>query len=139
MLDAKVLLFISWVCVHCTEPCSRHRDAAGIRSSDAAAAHDVAVKNGARSVLAPQTLATEAGTSVVSEVHAYGDVVFRFVSGDFKGPFLSTFTAVEPQGESYGLQRLDHCVGNVPKLFDVTDYIMAITGTSLPPLYSLMT
>lgn len=79
-------------------------------------------------MLPAQILATEAGTSIVSEVHAYGDVVLRFVSGDFKGPFLSTFTAVEPQGESYGLQRLDHCVGNVPKLFDVTDYLMGITG-----------
>lgn len=104
-----------------------------MRTDDASKAHDVAVQNGAKSVLAPQTLATEAGTTVVSEVHAYGDVVLRFVSGDFKGPFLSTFTAVEPQGESYGLQRLDHCVGNVPKLFDVTDYLMAITGTA-PPL-----
>ena len=104
-----------------------------MRTDDASIAHDVAVQNGAKSVLAPQTLATEAGITVVSEVHAYGDVVLRFVSGDFKGPFLSTFTAVEPQGESYGLQRLDHCVGNVPKLFDVTDYLMAITGIA-PPL-----
>jgi 4-hydroxyphenylpyruvate dioxygenase len=108
-----------------------HSDASGIRCGDAAAAHNVAVENGAKSVLAPQNLATEAGTNVVSEVHAYGDVVLRFVSGDFKGPFLCTFTAVEPQGESYGLQRLDHCVGNVPKLFEVTDYLMQITGASL--------
>ena len=30
--------------------------------------------------------------------------------------------------ESYGLQRLDHAVGNVPKLIDSLNYIGGFTG-----------
>jgi 4-hydroxyphenylpyruvate dioxygenase len=100
---------------------------------DAQAAHDTAVENGAESVLPPTTQARDKGSIVMSEIHAYGDVVLRFISGNFQGPFLPSFTNVEPTGEVFGLRRLDHCVGNVPKLFDVTDYLMAITGVAEHP------
>ena len=89
--------------------------------------------NGAVSMLPPATLRSaaeaDAAPAVVSEVKAYGDVALRFVSGAFAGPFLPGFEAIhEPAAHSYGLQRLDHCVGNAPELFDVTDYLMKVTG-----------
>lgn len=33
-----------------------------------------------------------------------------------------------PYQESYGLQRLDHAVGNVHKMHEAVDYISGITG-----------
>lgn len=105
---------------------------AGIQVGDAAEAHRVSVASGAVNVLKPCML--ENGDSqqstVVSEVKAYGDVVFRYISGSFKGPFLPGYEAVQGPLHTLGLQRLDHCVGNAPHLFDVTDYLMKITGSS---------
>ncbi|CAM9857765.1 unnamed protein product [Discosporangium mesarthrocarpum] len=50
------------------------------------------------------------GSATISEVHAYGDVVLRFVS--FNG-----FHGLDGGGPQacmdYGLQRLDHAAGNV--------------------------
>ena len=82
------------------------------------------------SVLEPVELTDKATgkCSTVSEVKAYGEVVLRFVSGDFAGPFLPNFEEVDIEPYSFGLQRIDHCVGNVPELFEVTDYLMKITG-----------
>ncbi len=46
-----------------------------------------------------------------------------------QGPFLAGYAAVEGgAGRSYGLQRLDHAVGNVPRLLEVADYIAQFTG-----------
>lgn len=104
--------------------------AIGLQVEDAAEAHRISTANGAISVAPPSTLVDKATgrTKVVSEVVAYGDVVMRFVSGDFPGPFLPGYEAVDAPRISYGLQRLDHAVGNVPRLFDVTDYLAAATG-----------
>lgn len=105
---------------------------AGITVENAVVAHEVATSNRGESVTKPKTMFDkESGREMVlSEVHAYGDVVLRFVSGSFTEPHLPGFIAVQPEGVSYGLQRLDHCVGNVPELFAVTDYLMAITGAA---------
>jgi 4-hydroxyphenylpyruvate dioxygenase len=76
------------------------------------------------------TLTHDDGESaVVSEVELYGDVVLRFISGDYKGPYLPGFTPTpdEPQ-ISYGLQRLDHAVGNVHKLVEALEHIIGFTG-----------
>jgi 4-hydroxyphenylpyruvate dioxygenase len=54
--------------------------------------------------------------------------VLRFVSGDFIGPFLPNYEAVQSTKHCFGLQRIDHCVGNTDNLFEVTDYIMKMTG-----------
>lgn len=67
---------------------------------------------------------------VISEVQAYGDVVLRFVSGSSGGPFLPGYEAVDGPQHTFGLQRLDHCVCNAPRLFEVTDYLMKVTGVS---------
>lgn len=80
--------------------------AVGLLVADAAAAFDEAVKNGATAVLPPLTLSDDAAgggsggsssSQVVAEVELYGDVVMRFVSGSFSGPFLAGWDAV---GES---------------------------------------
>ena len=53
----------------------------------------------------------------------------RMVSGGApQGPYLAGYTAVEGTPLSYGLRRLDHAVGNVPVMDDVTRYIRAATG-----------
>ena len=69
---------------------------------------------------------------VISEVRAYGDVVIRFISreGGFDGPFLPAYqTTPSPKRPlNYGLERLDHAVGNVWKLLEAVGYIGKMTG-----------
>ena len=46
-----------------------------------------------------------------------------------QGPFLPGYSAVEgAPAVSYGLQRLDHAVGNVPELMPVLDYVARVFG-----------
>ncbi len=45
-----------------------------------------------------------------------------------QGPFLAGYTPVESPPLSYGIKRLDHAVGNVPKLRETLKYIAAATG-----------
>jgi len=52
---------------------------------DAKQAFEVAVKNGGKPVHSPSVLQSSDGQeSVVAEVHMYGDVVMRFMSGSFQ-------------------------------------------------------
>ena len=111
--------------------------AVGVRVADARTAYDVAVMRGARGVLEPQVLTHTKddgkirGGQVISEVELYGDVVLRFVGtlGGFDGDYLCDYVATpEAPDVSYGLQRLDHAVGNVHNLLETVDYIMNMTG-----------
>ncbi|RLN77701.1 hypothetical protein BBJ28_00010575 [Nothophytophthora sp. Chile5] len=88
------------------------------------------VKNGGIGVLEPKTLKDEASgkTTIVSEVKLYGDVVVRWVSGDFDGAFVPGYEPCDGPDISIGIQRLDHCVGNVPKLLEAVEYITSFTG-----------
>jgi len=109
--------------------------AVGIRCSDAAVAYSVSTANGARGVC-PPTLRTDATTGkslMVSEIGMFGDVVIRWVSGDFQGPMLPNYTPSPRAGlkdgpMSYGLHRLDHAVSNVPNLFEAVDYLQNALG-----------
>lgn len=68
---------------------------------------------------------------MVAEVKAYGDVVLRFVSrhGGFEGAFFPGYKAVKEAGPlDYGLQRLDHAVGNVWDMAAAVRYIGGMTG-----------
>ncbi len=59
--------------------------AAGISVEDAKQAFEVAVQNGGKPVHPPSVLKSSDGQeSVMAEVHMYGDVVMRFMSGTFK-------------------------------------------------------
>ncbi|KAF1791098.1 Glyoxalase/Bleomycin resistance protein/Dihydroxybiphenyl dioxygenase [Phytophthora cactorum] len=64
--------------------------ALGILVGDAKAAYEISVQNGGVGVQEPHTLTDKKSgkTTIVSEVKLYGDVVIRWVSGDFEGPFL---------------------------------------------------
>jgi len=94
-----------------------------------------AVSAGAVSVLPPCTL--DDGATVLAEVVLYADVVLRFVSAPDSG-FVHThgalpgYEAVHLTGSgparSYGLFRLDHCVGNVPQLVPAMEYVQRVTG-----------
>jgi hypothetical protein len=58
---------------------------AGVLVDDARDAYDQCVANGAKGVRTPVTLTHDNGESaVVSEVELYGDVVLRFISGDYQ-------------------------------------------------------
>ncbi|KAF1791372.1 Glyoxalase/Bleomycin resistance protein/Dihydroxybiphenyl dioxygenase [Phytophthora cactorum] len=79
--------------------------ALGILVGDAKAAYEISVQNGG----------VEVGQdTIVSEVKLYGDVVIRW--------------KCECPDVSIGIQRLDHCVGNVPKLVEAVKYITGFTG-----------
>lgn len=110
--------------------------ALGIRVGDAADAYAVSVANGAEGVLSPTTLtdAATGTTTVLAEVKLYGDVVLRYVSGDYAGVFVPGYAPLELEGgaaeeeEGLGIERIDHCVGNVPKLAEAVAYVMKFTG-----------
>ena len=104
-----------------------------IRVGDAAEAYNAATANGAVGVLAPVTVTDrKTGKSATySEIKQFGDVVLRWVSGDYTGPVLPNYEPVEvPAGSNNtcGLDRIDHIVSNVPNLFEAVDYIEAATG-----------
>ncbi len=82
--------------------------AIGIRVDDAAAAYRTSVANGAMGVLEPQTLVDQAtGRSlVISEIKMYGDVVIRWLSGDFEGSALPNYEHCAPSGATIGLVLL---------------------------------
>jgi hypothetical protein len=61
-------------------------------------------------------------------VALYGDVVLRYVSGAFPGPFLAAMEPVASPPLSYGLERLDHAVGNTGSLVETLQYVMGFTG-----------
>ncbi|GMF50165.1 unnamed protein product [Phytophthora fragariaefolia] len=104
--------------------------ALGIQVADAKAAYEISVQNGGEGVLEPQTLTDkDSGKStVISEVKLYGDVVIRWVSGDFEGPLVPGYEKVDGPDMSIGIQRMDHCVGNVPSLLEAVKYITGFTG-----------
>ena len=98
---------------------------------DAKKAYDVCQKQKPGSgVLEPTTLTDkETGkTQVVAEVKLVNDVVIRFISGDFDGPFIVGYENVKSPDVNYGLRRLDHIVNNVPNLFDAVDYVNEMMG-----------
>ncbi|PRW55993.1 4-hydroxyphenylpyruvate dioxygenase [Chlorella sorokiniana] len=103
----------------------------GILVDDAAEAYRISTANGGIGVRPPATLKDEATgqTSTYAEVKLYGDCVLRFVSGDYEGPFLPGWQAVEDAPHvSYGLERLDHAVGNVPELIPQVEYMAKALG-----------
>ena len=128
--------------------------AIAIRVADAEVAYSISTKNGAIGILAPHTLIDlETGKSmVISEIKMFGDVVIRWVSGEFNGPMLPNYhlTGTSPllniavgsstvahefrnidadnDTKTLGILRLDHSVSNVPNLFDAVDYLTAAIG-----------
>lgn len=105
--------------------------AVGLRVANAEHAFAESVAHGGRPVQPPTRLLDAATKTsfTVAEVELYGDVVLRYVSGDFQGPYLPGYERVlGGPTVSYGLQRLDHAVGNVHELIPAIDYIAGFTG-----------
>lgn len=103
--------------------------AVAIQVDSAFSAYTASVARGAKPVSPPILLPD--GKTAIAEVHLYGDSVLRYVSGG-DGQFLPGFEAVEDavslQELDYGIRRLDHAVGNVPKLEPVVEYLKKFTG-----------
>ena len=104
-----------------------------IQVADAAIAHKQAVAGGATSRAAPRSAPGIDYT--VAEVTMYNgsDAVLRFISGsaldDDSMPFLPGYVAAgKPDAPTFGIQRMDHIVGNVPDLLSNVDHMIAATG-----------
>lgn len=126
--------------------------ALGLRVQDTRIAFQESVTHGAIVVQSPTVVSEnesqygvegQAMSLVVAEVMLYGDVVLRFVSGNFAGPFIPGYKTLQSTvaysidknqehhhhaHSNYGLRRLDHAVGNVPELLPVVGYIAGFTG-----------
>ncbi|KAF0708855.1 hypothetical protein As57867_006173, partial [Aphanomyces stellatus] len=115
------------------EFCNKHGlavRAMAISVDDAKLAYELSVKHGAVGVCPPKTLKCDKTntTQVISSVKLYGEVVLRFLSGNYKGRFLPGYEDVEGPDVSIGLERLDHAVGNVPNLVEAVEYVTKYTG-----------
>jgi 4-hydroxyphenylpyruvate dioxygenase len=89
-----------------------------IAVSDARAAYEAAMARGARSVRVPSIVEGDGGQLVVASVATYGETVHTFVDRSaFRDGFWPGYAADNlppaPVGPAVGLQRIDHCVGNV--------------------------
>eukprot|EP01087_Luapelamoeba_hula_P004164 TRINITY_DN14114_c0_g1_i1.p1 TRINITY_DN14114_c0_g1~~TRINITY_DN14114_c0_g1_i1.p1 ORF type:complete len:430 (-),score=65.31 TRINITY_DN14114_c0_g1_i1:56-1345(-) len=105
--------------------------AVGITVTDAKQAYEVSTANGAVGVTEPQTLTDSSygGKAIISEIKLYGDAVLRFVQLDnFDGPFLPGYAKAPGMPLNYGLTRVDHIVGNVPKLLEQVGYMIKALG-----------
>jgi len=70
---------------------------------------------------------------VIAEVRAYGDVVLRFLNkepGYHDDLLLPAYKRVPPPKKplNYGIERVDHAVGNVWDLLEAVNYISRMTG-----------
>ena len=81
---------------------------------DADAAFAEAVRRGAIPEFEPHDETDEHGTIRRAAVKTYGDTIHSLISyKDYEGPFLPGFREQRIAGESTGILRVDHMVGNV--------------------------
>jgi 4-hydroxyphenylpyruvate dioxygenase len=78
-------------------------------------AYREATTRGATSVAEPHEVSDERGTVRLATIETYGETLHTFVErGEYDGPFLPGFEAVEDGTEDSGmLLAIDHIVGNV--------------------------
>lgn len=104
-----------------------------IAVDDVPKAYQFMVNNGGKPVYSPTTVYdrdTTRGYCEMAEVSLYGDVSLRLVdTKHFKGAFLPNFADVKPSHAAqnklgkYGIDRIDHVVGNVHSLQDTLGYM----------------
>jgi 4-hydroxyphenylpyruvate dioxygenase len=81
---------------------------------DADRAFEEAVRRGARPAMEPFDRSDRCGAVRQAAIHTYGDTIHSFISyKDYRGPFLPGFSTREVPGDSTGILRVDHIVGNV--------------------------
>ncbi|WP_432560272.1 4-hydroxyphenylpyruvate dioxygenase [Granulicoccus sp. GXG6511] len=103
---------------------------------DAAAAYELAIARGARSVREPWTETDEHGTLSLATVATYGETQHTFVDrSGYHGPSLApgysdADVLPNPVGPEVGLTLVDHVVGNVEqgRLADWVDFYEQVMG-----------
>ena len=105
--------------------------AVAIRVKNAVEAFELSTQNGAIAVLPPLTI-TDKQTgkfSIIAEIKFFDDTVIRWISGDYVGPALPNYEIVKHDNTyTFGIQRIDHVVCNVPNLFEGVDYLIKSIG-----------
>lgn len=77
-------------------------------------AYRVALSRGAQGVQEPTTIEDSFGEVRLAAVQTYGDVIHSLINRDrYAGPFLPRYREQRKQGDSIGLEYVDHIVGNV--------------------------
>jgi 4-hydroxyphenylpyruvate dioxygenase len=109
-----------------------HADSAAVMAlevPDAESAYRESTKRGATGAIPPQEITDECGTYRFSAIHAYGDVLIKFVDRSaYRGNFAPTYKQTRtggtggvssngngtgPEFKGVGLASIDHIVGNV--------------------------
>lgn len=102
--------------------------AIGIVVENVERAYRNAIDNGAKSILAP----TQVCGCQMAELHLYGDVILRLLSDSVASCETILPHLVPPEvtdtTATFGLERMDHIVGNVPILQETKDYVQQLTG-----------
>ncbi len=105
------------------EHLTRHGD--GVRDiafevADADRAFAAALERGAEPAVEPYDMEDEHGVVRRAAIKTYGDTIHSLISHNggvkgkkYDGPFLPGFEPLNLPGESVGIQRVDHIVGNV--------------------------
>ena len=100
-----------------SEHIARHGDSVrdiAFLVDDADAAFEEAVRRGAEPSMEPADSSDRCGAIRRAAIHTYGDTIHSFVSyKDYRGPFLPGFIPRDTPGDSVGILRMDHIVGNV--------------------------
>lgn len=120
--------------------------AIGIQVKDVKSAFEKSVANGAKPVQEPTFIPTckgqlDKGVTLegchLAEVALYGDVVLRYISFPTEQisssttpflPHLSPTTGKMAERPTFGIQRIDHAVGNVPNLLTTLTHVASFTG-----------
>jgi 4-hydroxyphenylpyruvate dioxygenase len=123
--------------------------AIGLEVEDAKTAFEASVANGAKPVLEPTFLPTCNGQKDkgvilegchMAEVELYGNVVLRYVSYPDENqverhgssplflPHLNPVQGKIAEREIFGIQRIDHAVGNVHNLLEAYERVKGFTG-----------
>ncbi|MGV3762185.1 VOC family protein, partial [Parapedobacter sp.] len=109
--------------LHSDHPISEHVKKHGdgvkmlaLQVDDAYTSFEETTKRGAKSYLAPQTLADNGGELRMAAIYTYGETVHLFVERkNYQGVFMPGYIPWEPtyKPKEVGLCYIDHCVGNV--------------------------
>jgi 4-hydroxyphenylpyruvate dioxygenase len=117
--DVRFILSSSFSPQHSiSQSVMRHGDTVAIIAlevSDVVTSYEQAISCGAISAIHPTRQADEYGVWQFAAIHAYGDVLIKFVDrSNYSGVFAPSFVARSPTPtRSVGLTHIDHVVGNV--------------------------
>ncbi len=88
-----------------------------------------AVSRGAKVAREPYDMTDDFGRVRRAKIQAYGDTLHSFISlDDYRGQFLPGYQLRRVPAPSFGLERIDHIVGNVENMNDWVDYYNRVFG-----------